>query len=978
MRHFRYIKLIILLLLLSPGLLKADYYTLETDNLKLIYYGNAQGYLIPHIVRCFENSLQKQKEIFNYKSSEKITLLLHDHLDYHNAGVRISPKNLVMLSVAPPNYAFEVVPSNEQINATLHHELTHIAADDKGQASDKFFRSLFNGKVNESLEQPLSILYSYLTTPRRLTPVWYREGTAVFMETWMSGGLGRAMGSYDEMVFRTAIHDEVPLYDRICLESNGTESQFLAKSNSYLYGTRFISYLSLKYDPESVIRWVSRSDSSYAYFSSQFEKIFSSTIDAEWDNWVEWEVEFQHNNLENIRSNPITQFRDIGTSSLGSVSKGVYDNSKNILYTAVNYPGEIAFIAGIDLTDGSINKITEIKNPANYSVTSISYDQTTNTLFYTTDNNQWRDICSYNTLTGEKSTLIRDARIGDLVYNDKDKSIWGIRHFNGITTLVRVPPPYNKWHQVTSLPYGQNLHGIDISSDGKYISAGLSHINGQQTLVSQRITALLSGDTTFNTLFDFGHSIPINFIWTDDNRYLIGTSYYSGVSNVFRYDLEQKQMEAISNCETGFFNPVQISEDSILVFKYNTNGFNPVIIPIRAIDGISSIEFLGQKIVENHPIVKNWTAPSPGDINFDTLNIKYDKYRGWKNIQLSSIYPVVEGYREWPAYGARIEMGDPAMFHNLTSTISYTPNSNLPEKERYHFELDYSQINFLINYKHNDADFYDLFGPTKTSRKGSSLRLGYRNILLYDLPRVMNYQISLTNYWSLKKLPEYQNITTSFDKFVSLDYDLVYKHYRSSIGAVDYEKGHHWRLSGSNRYVNRKLFSQFRSEFGTSIPLFINHSSIGIRTVIGISPNRADEPLANFYFGGFGNNWVDYQIIQRYRTWYSFPGIDLNSVGGRNFIKAQWEWSLPPLRFNKVGIPMFYATWVRTSIFSSGLITNLDKNEYKRSLLNAGIQMDIRMKFLSTMNMTLSIGSAVAFEKYKKPSGELMISFKLL
>ena len=33
------------------------------------------------------------------------------------------------------------------------------------------------------------------------------EGSAVFMETWMAGGLGRAQGGYDEMVFRAKVHD---------------------------------------------------------------------------------------------------------------------------------------------------------------------------------------------------------------------------------------------------------------------------------------------------------------------------------------------------------------------------------------------------------------------------------------------------------------------------------------------------------------------------------------------------------------------------------------------------------------------------------------------------------------------------------------------------------------------------------------------------------------------------------------------------
>ena len=37
-----------------------------------------------------------------------------------------------------------------------------------------------------------------------LTPRWYVEGAAVFMETWMAGGIGRAQSAYDEMVGKGA------------------------------------------------------------------------------------------------------------------------------------------------------------------------------------------------------------------------------------------------------------------------------------------------------------------------------------------------------------------------------------------------------------------------------------------------------------------------------------------------------------------------------------------------------------------------------------------------------------------------------------------------------------------------------------------------------------------------------------------------------------------------------------------------------
>ncbi len=68
-------------------------------------------------------------------------------------------------------------------------------------------------------QHPETLLYSYLTIPRFTAPRWYLEGSAVFIETWMGGGLGRAQGGYDEMVFRAMVRDDAHFFDPLGLES---------------------------------------------------------------------------------------------------------------------------------------------------------------------------------------------------------------------------------------------------------------------------------------------------------------------------------------------------------------------------------------------------------------------------------------------------------------------------------------------------------------------------------------------------------------------------------------------------------------------------------------------------------------------------------------------------------------------------------------------------------------------------------------
>src|SRR4029450_10888657 len=112
------------------------------------------------------------------------------------------------------------------------------AQNDIASEEDRRWRRFFLGKVLPQQQNPESLLYSYLTVPRYTAPRWWLEGGAVFMETWMGGGVGRAQGGYDEMGFRARVRGNAHFYDPLGLASRGTLVEFQFGANAYLYGTR--------------------------------------------------------------------------------------------------------------------------------------------------------------------------------------------------------------------------------------------------------------------------------------------------------------------------------------------------------------------------------------------------------------------------------------------------------------------------------------------------------------------------------------------------------------------------------------------------------------------------------------------------------------------------------------------------------------------------------------------------------------------
>ena len=897
---------ILIIYFFFPSKISAQLYEYNTQDMKLIYYGEASKYLVNYVGQCFENALRFNSKLYNYHSDEKTTVLVYDLNDFGNAGTGTIPQNHIVLSIAPLSYEYETSPANERFNTTFNHELVHLVTLDQSTSTDRFYRTIFGGKVYETSDDPITILYAFLTDPRRSTPRWWKEGIAVFLETWMAGGIGRAQGGYDEMVFRTMVQEKKPIYDIQSLESEGTQTDFQVGANSYLYGTRFMSYLALKYSPEKLIKWTSRYEGSDAYFASAFEDIYNLSLSEAWENWIKFENEFQEKNLEKIRQYPVTPYRPISKNPLGAMSRAYFDSSNNKIYAAIDFPGQVAQIISFDTRTRVAEKIHDVKRQALYYVTSLAYDPESSTLFYTTDNNDWRSLYSLDIKTGEEKLLLKEQRIGDLVFNLADKSLWGIRHFNGQSTLVRIPYPYNEWNQIYSWPFGQDLYNIDLSHDGKIITGALAEINGQQLLIKMTVDSLMQGEISYDTLFNFENSIPANFIFSNDGKYLYGTSYYTGVSNIYRYDFDKRDMEIMSNSETGFFRPVPISEDSILTFRYTTEGFQPIMIANKTVSNVKAIDFLGQQIAEQHPIVEKWIAPPPSSINIDSLIIDRGDYSIFKDFRLGSFYPIVQGYKNYLSYGLRFNFSDPIGFQNIDFLGSYSPYEQLEMSERWHFELTYSYLNWKFKSTLNKTDFYDLFGPTKTSRKGYSLGLEYHKYITYDKPLFMDYSIYGNYYGNLERLPDYQNIAVSFDNFFNIGANFGYEFQAASLGAVDKEKGFKWKISLDNNHVKKTLYPQIHNDFDLGFALPINHSSIWLRSSVGYSYGDRNEPFANFYFGGFGNNYVDYQDEKRYRQYYSFPGVELNNIAGTNYGKLLFEWNLPPLRFSNIGFTSFF------------------------------------------------------------------------
>ena len=173
-----------------------------------------------------------------------------------------------------------------------------------------------------------------------------------------------------------------------------------------------------------------------------------------------------------------------------------------------------------------------------------------------------------------------------------------------------------------------------------------------------------------------------------------------------------------------------------------------------------------------------------------------------------------------------------------------------------------------------------------------------------------------------------------------------------------------------------KLFPNVWGEYDRGFLLPLRNSALWIRSSAGGAFGDSGDAFANFYFGAFGNNWVDKRNFSRYRQYYSFPGVHIDQISAHNFAKSLVEWDLTPLHFRNLGSTKLYSNWARLALFTGGLAANPTGDD-RAGYADAGAQIDLRLVMFSQVKSTFSTGFAAAHDRANHTGTEFMFSLKI-
>lgn len=953
-----------------------SWYVIESEHFKLIYR-DAHSHLAAYLLNSAEKSFKALSKFFDYHPNEKIVINTYDVNDYGFAATTSVPQNYIRLEIEPLEPGYEVVPYNERLHWLLTHELVHVFVNDMDSEFEDVLRKIF-GKVNPDKSQPLTTLYSLITNHNRYTPRWHQEAIAVFFETWLSGGYGRILGNFDEMYFRSRIFEGSNLPTENELEEIESHENVLLEHLFYMFGGRFVSHLAIKYGAEKVKEWFDTQKSEfYPSYKSKFRNVFGISFYEAWKEFHLSEKEFQEKNIAILQSIPTTSLRYVNQESFGWVGQPYYDKKTNSVHFVYHKSGKLATIGSLNLGTGETTDFRSLPSPSIIQVASTAFDDEYNNFFYTTNNNQlYRDVHLYNLSQKKHRELFPDSRTGHLTISKNTHELYGIRHSSGKVSLVKSKYPYLILETLAVFPLGDEVQQIAVNPKGDLLAAVIHKVTGEQSIIIIDLLKLNKGEG-LNFIVITADGTPENVSWSDDGKTIYWNAYTNGVSNIYKMNLDDGQIIPISHTMRGLFRPIEISRDSLFAFEYSTEGFIPVIMPVKKVDKLPAINYLGQNILKKSPEVADWMIKSDvSDIEQYKISNE-EKYFSLEHTKLQTIIPVITGFQNRKVLGIFAHITDPLLIQEFILETGVSPFNEKNQKMKFHLRTKYNfKQKLTLAFDHNAPDFFDLFNSRKKALLGNKTSVGFSDYFIYDNPLKIKYNTEVSAYTGVKFIND-NLLEIKIPDFAVFKAELDIRNLRKTIGSVDWEQGNQFRFNvigyASTPEAPKYAIGTYAEWDNYNLFLF-KHNALHLKFAAGYHTTDPELVQGYFYFGGFGNREVENEPVKQFEKVFRFPGVPIYSIATDKFLKLMIANNLPPIRIPNIELLSQSLKNINMSIYTQGLLAN---SEMSKQWLNVGAQINIMFNHWANLESTFSAGIAKAWWQGGN-NWEWFLSYKLL
>ena len=850
---------------------------------------------------------------------EKITLVVNDTTDLSNGNATIFPYPLIFAYPVHVGQQDTLSESGEWAKELITHELTHIA-------------QLYpcNGLINKIL----CTSFGSIVKPNNLSPLWWKEGMAVEMETQFSDQ-GRSRSFLQDAQVRSYVTKNI-LKDYDLAQANEVLVTWPYGNRPYFFGSMIMSQISKDFTPKIIGDLVLKQSEYIPYFlnspledltESDYLQIYTKAQNEYTDNAKKQLIELQ--------KIPATEPQKINSQLLQSKSVA-FSFEKNTL----------AFIATTDMKteiefykqDATTQKLEplHLKNRPSGNIGQIYYHPFENKIIFSKNHavshhENYSDLYIYDLDTQQTTDLTQAQRSRDPVFSQDGQFALFVDVRSGRTDLKQIELKTRKINVL--------ITGVFQSRINSY-----AYLNTNEILYTLR---LQNGDQQlykFNLLSQNNIQIKapqqIRFIKYKNNLlYFVSTE--NGIQNIYSADINKDNLiniRPLTHSLTGLLS-FDIDEKNKIVFgtHISESGFF-----------VGSNSFLPEKTIlpkiENEILLrykKIADQPFPIDTeahDYSSLNYLYPRY--WipfisNNITNTGLL-----------YQAMTSAADPLGTHAYTAQLNY---DSFTEK-----------MGFSFNYKNSQLSTTWLLGATQIQQ-------------LYGLNNYVkksNYLLALTP--DTFKISE--DLTFSLGVITSQTEDLITStnhlggFFQVNFNTIDQKNNHYYPMTGYNLNTRYQYFTDQNNQtnprlgnYSQAALSFVNYSHLFLPRdhvlMLKFDGLYTFEDVSN----RFGTSNLSLPVSSEQQPLYLLRGYQAGQFSGTQMLAANFEYRFPIANLSRgSGTTPFYIKYLTGALIADGIAAkglgyDIYKNFQNLTLTDQIFSAGLEIKLSTTIGYLLPV-----------------------
>lgn len=484
-----------------------------------------------------------------------IELVVTDHMDMANGMASPIPRPQVILWANPPSGVQSLAYYDDWLDQLIVHELVHVFHLDHRSRGWRALSTLFG-------RNPFLF-------PQLWTPGWVIEGLGVYYESLLTEG-GRVRGTYHDMVLRTAIlQDAFFSLDR----ATGDPLRWPSGSTRYIYGSLFIDHLARTHGADRIPAFVEAVGGQLVPFrpDAPARRVFGVSFGEAWREWED-SLRIRYSaQADSLGALGITQPETlVRERRVASFPRYAPSGDRLVYMSATGVDEPSARLLRPDGTVEVLGRVTALEG-ASWRRDGSGF--LTSQLEYADRHRILSDLYEMGA-AGERRRLTRGGRVWEPDLHPGGRTVVAVANARGTNQLV--VHDLETGERRTLVPPSSDVHwsAPRWSPDGTRIAAARWSSGGIYSIVVLRPDGSVEREVTRDRAVD---GTPA---WSPDGRYLVFSSDRTGVTNLYAYDLEERELRQVTNLLTGAFQP-DVSPDGrwIAFSHYHAEGYEIARVP---------------------------------------------------------------------------------------------------------------------------------------------------------------------------------------------------------------------------------------------------------------------------------------------------------------------------------------------------------------------------------------------------------------